>query len=176
MGHMNVEIKAYCSDADRVRRILRAEEADFRGTDHQVDTYFRVPHGRLKLRRGQIENALIYYERSNQQAPKPSRVHLCPIAADCALDAVLAAALPVRVVVEKDREIYFIGNVKFHIDVVPQLGHFVEIEAIDTDGRHDEGQLRQQCRDYMQRFGIGPDDLVGESYADLLQLAGAENR
>ena len=59
--HLNVEIKAKCSDPKRVRNILESKGAEYRGLDHQIDTYFRVPNGRLKLREGNIENALIFY-------------------------------------------------------------------------------------------------------------------
>ncbi|HFD33211.1 MAG TPA: CYTH domain-containing protein, partial [Gammaproteobacteria bacterium] len=46
----------------------------------------------------------------------------------------LTAALGIFKIVDKQRRIYFIGNVKFHIDEVKGLGSFVEIEAIDEDG------------------------------------------
>lgn len=42
-----------------VREILRSKFADFKGVDHQIDTYFKVNKGRLKLR--DIENFLVYY-------------------------------------------------------------------------------------------------------------------
>jgi adenylate cyclase, class 2 len=50
--------------------------ADFKGTDRQIDTYFNVPVGRLKLSEGSIENYLIYYQRENQNGPKESQVTL----------------------------------------------------------------------------------------------------
>ncbi|NDC79066.1 MAG: adenylate cyclase, partial [Chitinophagia bacterium] len=56
---LNVEIKARCGDPSGIRKFLLNQGADFIGTDHQRDTYFHVPTGRLKLRRGNIENALI---------------------------------------------------------------------------------------------------------------------
>ena len=37
---------------------------------------------------------------------------------------------------DKKREIYFIHNVKFHIDNVKNLGTFIEIEAIDEYTKH----------------------------------------
>jgi len=37
----------------------------FQGLDHQIDTYFNVQKGRLKLREGNIENSLINYDRKN---------------------------------------------------------------------------------------------------------------
>ena len=55
MSILNIEIKAQCDQPDRIRNILREHHADFKGTDRQIDTYFEVPEGRLKLRQGTIE-------------------------------------------------------------------------------------------------------------------------
>ena len=60
MPHLNIELKACCTKQETIRDILRSRGADFRGTDSQTDTYFIVPHGRLKLREGNIENALVH--------------------------------------------------------------------------------------------------------------------
>src|SRR4051812_43904611 len=92
------------------------------------------PRERLQLREGNIENCLVYYERENRAGPKQSDVSLFPVVPDSALKDILSQSLGVLVVVEKQREIYFIDNLKFHIDVVENLGSFVEIEAIDADG------------------------------------------
>lgn len=168
MAHLNVEIKARCSDPARIREVLRAHGAEFRGLDHQIDTYFRVPNGRLKLREGNIEYALIHYRRPDSPDPKPSSVSIYRPLPDPALKEVLTAALEVLVVVEKEREIYFIDNVKFHIDTVKGLGHFVEIEAIDPDGTVGADRLDAQCRFYMAQFGIRDADLIDRSYSDML--------
>jgi len=70
MSYLNVEIKAWCSDPSIVRNYLHSRDADFKGTDDQTDTYFNVSNGRLKMREGNIENNLIFYERHNQSGPK----------------------------------------------------------------------------------------------------------
>jgi len=46
---LNIEIKASCKTPDAVKKILEELGADFRGIDHQIDTYFKVSNGRLKL-------------------------------------------------------------------------------------------------------------------------------
>lgn len=168
MPHLNIEIKARCSDPDRVREILRGHGADFRGVDHQIDTYFRVPAGRLKLREGNIENSLIFYDRPDQPGPKKALITMCALPPDSGIKPVLAASLGVRVVVDKRREIYFIDNVKFHVDDVVGLGSFVEIEAIDADGTIGQVRLRQQCEHYISLLGVAPADLIGTSYSDML--------
>jgi predicted adenylyl cyclase CyaB len=167
MEHINIEIKAKCADQGRIRSILKSRNAEFRGLDHQVDTYFKVSAGRLKLREGNIENHLIFYERANQQGPKQSNVILFDTEPKSAVKEILAKALGVLFVVDKSREIYFIENVKFHLDAVKDLGTFVEIEAIDTGGITKE-KLDEQCRSYMQLFGIKDSDLLAVSYSDLL--------
>lgn len=171
MPHLNVEIKARSEHPERIRQILSERNALFKGLDRQIDTYFTVPNGRLKLRQGRIECQLIHYERPDQAGPKPSLVTLYqpgPEPAVKELKELLTRALGVLIVVDKQREIYFIDNVKFHIDTVEQLGSFVEIEAIDTSGEIGRGILLRQCRDYMALFGIQDRDLVECSYSDLL--------
>ena len=84
------------------------------------------------------------------------------------LKAVLTQALGVLAVVDKHREIYFIDNVKVHLDRVEGLGTFVEIEAIGEDGNLGEARLREQCEFYMALFEVAEEDLVGVSYSDMV--------
>ncbi len=170
---INVEIKARCHDPAYVRQVLHEAGADFRGRDHQIDTYFLVPEGRLKLREGQIERNLIFYRRVDVPGPRRSEVYLYQPVQSAALHALLRAALGVRVVVDKLREIYFVDNVKFHIDEVKDLGSFVEIEAIDWDGTIGEVRLQVQCRHWMAQLGVQEEDLIEQSYSELLLARGA---
>ena len=166
--HLNVEIKARCEDGEGIRRILEECGAQYHGLDHQIDTYFKVPHGRLKLREGNIENYLIFYERNDQQGPKESNVILHETEEKSSLKDVLLGALGSLVVVDKKRHIYFIDNVKFHVDRVKDLGDFCEIEAIDKTDEIGCEKLSAQCQDYMRVLGICDEDLVSCSYSDLL--------
>jgi len=168
MAHINVEIKARCSDLDLARAILLEAGADHQGTDYQKDTYFKVDNGRLKLREGVIENNLIHYVRPDSREAKVSEVALYSTGDGSALKEVLARACGVLVVVEKKREILFIENVKFHLDRVSGLGTFLEIEAIDMDGRHTRESLLAQCMHYQKILGVEPGDLLGHSYSDSL--------
>jgi predicted adenylyl cyclase CyaB len=166
--HLNVEIKARCADAAAVRNYLLSHKADFKGTDYQTDTYFNVAYGRLKLRQGNIENSLIHYERSNQSGPKTSAVNMMKVTDGKTLHSILSSALGIMTEVVKKREIYFIENVKFHIDEVNGLGSFVEIEAIDFDGSLGEDRIREQCEYYVRELSIRPEDLLTHSYSDML--------
>lgn len=165
----NIEIKAYCKNQDRVRSILNENGADFKGTDHQTDTYFDAKKGRLKLREGNIENNLIHYIREDKAGSKQSSVSLYQTNPESGLKEILTKSLGTSCVVDKQREIYFIENVKFHIDKVKDLGTFVEIEAIDTEGKISKEKLQEQCNYYIKLLEINAKDLISDSYSDLLQ-------
>ena len=170
MAHLNIEVKAKCDQPSFIREYLKANNAEFKGTDHQVDTYFTVAKGRLKLREGNIENNLIYYERTDQPGAKDSLFQLINVSDTKGLKEVLAKSLGVKVVVEKKREIWFIKNVKFHIDQVEGLGSFAEIEASNFYSNIPKEELQKQCNFYMKEFGINDKDLIAISYSDMLLI------
>ena len=171
MPHLNIEIKATCTELATVRAILLSHQARFEGIDHQIDTYFNTPKGRLKLREGNIENNLIHYLRDSEAGPKKSEVTLCPAIPGSGLKEALTRALGIKVVVDKQREIYFIENVKFHLDTVAGLGTFVEIEAIASAPNLEKDQLELQCQYYLQLLNISPETLIAVSYSDMLMTA-----
>ncbi|MFM2336974.1 MAG: hypothetical protein RL115_167 [Bacteroidota bacterium] len=168
MSYLNVEIKAKCNAPEKVRHYLLANKAEYKGLDIQTDTYFKVPNGRLKLRQGNIENNLIYYERTNQAGPKQSHFQLVKVEDAVGLKAALTKANGIKVVVEKKREIYFIENVKFHLDTLAGLGTFVEIEASNMYKDVTKDVLQEQCEYYMTAFEMDAADLLAISYSDML--------
>jgi len=168
MAHLNVEIKAKCSNPGMVRDYLNNHKAHFKGVDEQTDTYFNVNDGRLKLREGNIENNLIYYRREDQPGPKNSTFYLIKIEDPNGLKEILGKTNGIKMIVKKKREIYYINNVKFHIDDVADLGKFIEIEAGNLLADKTENELLEQCNYYLKEFGINENDLVAESYSDLM--------
>lgn len=164
------EIKCPISNPEQIHDVLISLSADYKGEDHQIDTYFHVSEGRLKLREGTIENTLIRYHRAEVKAVKNSNVIFQPIeqTAVSGLKAILVDAYSVWKVVDKRRRIYFIGNVKFHIDRLEGLGDFMEIEAISTDGSMPSEVLKQQCDDYIDRLGLDRSQFIDQSYSDMI--------
>jgi adenylate cyclase, class 2 len=169
MQGINIEFKARMRDERRVRAALKSLRPRVAGTDHQVDTYFNTPSGRLKLRQGNIENALIFYQRRNAAQVRPSHVLLCEFSEPAQIRTVkkvLASALGVTAVVDKVREIYFVGNVKIHLDRVRRLGKFLEVEAFVMKGNLRHG--RKQAERIKELFGVLPEDILSHSYSDLI--------
>lgn len=168
MNILNFEFKARTNKLSELETKLLELNPKFIGEDHQIDTYFKVSNGRLKLREGNIENSLIHYERENIAEAKSSKILLYQHTPNQTLKDILIKTLGVKVVVDKLRKIYFIENVKFHFDTLADLGTFVEVEAIDKDGSIGIEKLQAQCRKYADFFGIKDKDYVSESYSDLI--------
>lgn len=170
MQHLNIELKARTTRQPAIRAWLQAHNADFRGADEQTDTYFNLPPGagRLKLRHGNIENNLIHYQRSDDPRARASDVALAPVADGPALKNCLSRALGVLTEVRKRREIYFMENVKIHLDELDGLGQFVEIEAIAPAPDWPAERLQAQCAYFMEVFEIDAADVVAASYSDMV--------
>lgn len=168
MTHLNIEFKARANDSNTLEQKLLSLNPDFIGEDHQKDTYYNVPDGRLKLREGNIENALIWYQREDIAGAKQSDILLYKHVPDDALKKILLKLHGVKVVVDKIRKIYFVENVKFHFDRVEGLGTFVEVEAIDSTGEIGIEKLKEQCDFYINFFGIQSADFMHESYSDMM--------
>lgn len=169
--NINIEIKAKITDCESIRKILLNNSAEFKGIDEQTDTYYKVGKGRLKLREGNIENCLVFYEREDQRGPKKCKYSIIKFFPDdpvfLKIKNILEMSLGILVTVEKKREIYFIENVKFHIDSVKNLGNFFEIEAIKTNNQS-VSDLISQCERYLKESGINKDDLIKTSYSDMI--------
>lgn len=164
----NVELKARLADLESARRIATRIATRRVGVQHQVDTYFHCRHGRLKLRQiNGLSAQLISYARPDQEAPKTSDYLLVPIANPETLKAALTAALGIRVVVDKQREVFLVDNVRIHLDEVRGLGQFLEFEAVLGPGI-DVSMGQDQLVYLAEKFAITPPDLVAGSYADLL--------
>ncbi|MFN9783954.1 MAG: class IV adenylate cyclase [Sphingobacteriales bacterium] len=168
MNITNIEFKAMVNDLREVETRLQTLSPVFKGLDHQIDTYFNVPHGRLKLREGNIEHALIQYHRDNLAGAKESSVVLYKHKPDPALKQILTLQFGVLKVVDKQRKIYFIDHVKFHFDQVLGLGEFMEVEVINENNRFTMEELQAECKRWIGFFDILPEQFVETSYSDLV--------
>jgi predicted adenylyl cyclase CyaB len=128
----NVELKA--RDPDPARSLQAALElgAEDHGWLGQLDTYFKVSTGRLKLREQEETAQLIYYERADVAVERVSTYIIVSVEEPEALKEALAAALGVLVAVEKSRRLLLWHEVRIHLDDVPGLGSFIELEAVAT--------------------------------------------
>lgn len=167
----NIELKARCRDLPAARAAaLSLSPIRDTGVQHQIDTYFPVPHGRLKLREiVGVRAELIWYDRSNQAVSRKSDYRLTPITHPAELKASLEASLGFRGQVEKHRHVLLWHNVRIHLDEVTGLGSFVEFEAVMSPGE-DEATGHSRLKQLCEVMKIPPADYLDKSYADLAGL------
>lgn len=165
----NLELKARCGSLREVLRTARLLGAREAGLLEQVDRYFDVPFGRLKLREIRGSGAeLIYYDRPSTSdiTGRWSSYLIYPVGDAKRLRATLSAAWSVRAVVRKRRRLFLLENARIHLDTVDGLGTFLEFEVVQTKGR---AQAAAMYRRLCAGFDIRPSDLIGGSYVDMLR-------
>ncbi|XP_074000542.1 adenylate cyclase CyaB-like [Numenius arquata] len=169
----NVEVKARLRAPAAARGA--AERLQERGAGEvlvQADTFFRVPRGRLKLRRRRDGGGeLIFYERPDAAGPKLSCFSITPTDDPDGLEAVLGQALGILGVVRKERLLYLVGQTRVHLDSVEGLGDFLELEVVLTEEQTVEDGERV-ARQLMKELGIEEQDLISGAYLDLLLAKG----
>ena len=174
----NLEFKAQCQSLDSFYPRLTDLDATHRETVHQTDTYFYVAtkyraisetcEPRLKLREidEMTEACLIYYERPNQDASRYSQYQLCEITNPSTFKELLTAALGIKTIVKKRREVWMFNNTRIHLDTVVDLGQFVELETVFQGQTETEAiNEHQHVKTTLHLHTTNP---VAVSYSDLV--------
>jgi predicted adenylyl cyclase CyaB len=164
----NIEWKARIRNATEQRRLVERLADGPAEILEQLDTFFSVPKGRLKLRQSNPGPAeLIFYERSDQPAAKRSTYIRHFTDQPDELGELLAQALGVLGVVRKTRRLYLVGQTRIHWDEVEGLGEYLEVEVVLRPDQSDEVGV-QIAAELRQRLRVHEDDLIGLAYVDLL--------
>lgn len=168
----NIELKVACSASqfgavrDRLnQRLLRSCE-----TLIQVDTYFRVPCGRLKLREIESDGIrfaeLIQYDRPDVAGARTSTYQRIDVNPE--LKSALLAALGELVTVRKRRTVAIWQATRVHLDVVEGLGQFVELETVLDAAEGSKERGRAEHDDVVEWLGLANMEPIPGSYSDLL--------
>lgn len=169
----NIEIKARIDSVEAV--LPRARQVAGREPELivQDDTFFNVPHGRLKLREFADGSAeLIHYHRPDSGDAKASDYVRLPVPDAAALREALARACGVAGRVRKQRWLLMSGSTRIHLDCVGGLGDFMELEVVLADGQTDaEGAAVAEA--LMQTLGLAGAVRIAGAYVDALAQAGS---
>ncbi|MDP3222454.1 MAG: class IV adenylate cyclase, partial [Rubrivivax sp.] len=136
------------------------------------DTFFTVPHGRLKLREFADGSAeLIHYHRPDSGEAKASDYVRVAVPDAAALREALQRACGLLGRVRKTRLLVLVDEAGFstriHIDRVRGLGEFMELEVVLKPGQSDsEGAAVAQA--LMSRLDLADAPRLAGSYLDLI--------
>jgi adenylate cyclase len=169
----NIEIKARI---DGVEALLPRAAALADGEPERIpqdDSFFSVPHGRLKLRQFADGSAeLIPYQRADSAEAKASDYVRVPVPDPAALREALARACGLLGRVRKTRWLLRVGQTRVHLDRVEGLGDFLELEVVLRDGqRDDEGVAIAEA--LMRDLELAGAERLAGAYLDLLSARNA---
>lgn len=164
----NIEIKARIDILEallpQVRKLADGDALMI----EQDDTFFRVPHGRLKLRAFADGSAeLIHYHRADTPEARASDYVRVPVADAAALHEALARACGVIGRVRKRRWLLRVGQTRVHLDRVEGLGDFMELEVVLPPGQADDDG-RAIAERLMRELGLAAAPRLAGAYLDLL--------
>ena len=167
----NIEIKARLDDGIEAllplaRAVAGGAEPD---TIDQDDSFYAVPHGRLKLRRFADGTAeLIHYTRGDRADAKASEYVRVAVPDAAALHEALQRANGLVGRVRKRRWLLLAGSTRIHLDRVEGLGDFMELEVVLRDGQSDEDG-RATAEALMRELGLAHAPRIAGAYMDLLR-------
>lgn len=176
-SHRNLELKVRCGTDILDQLLTRLQDLVCSPIEHlhQVDTYFEVPRGRLKLREFQslaspavIERAeLIGYHRPTESGSRLSTYEVVSIPGQHApaLLRALAMTHDQLVRIDKQRQVAIVGHTRVHLDRVLELGEFVELETVIAG--IDDGQAAAEHAQVIAALGLERFPSVAGSYSDL---------
>ncbi|XP_046627633.1 uncharacterized protein LOC124308706 [Neodiprion virginianus] len=165
----NVEIKAKIRDREDIISKAKILSNSQGFVIKQHDTFFKVPIGRLKLRKFEDGSGdLIYYDRPDTEGPKLSNFSKTAVCKEDVqgIAEVLKNSNGVIGIIQKLRMLYLVGQTRVHIDNVNGLGDFMELEVVlNEDQSLEDGQ--KIANELMAKLGVQQDDLIAGAYLDM---------
>jgi predicted adenylyl cyclase CyaB len=165
----NLEIKYQISDLDIVKKkISKIDEVKRVWQHYQKDIYYNVPHGRLKLRiESDTPTQLIFYKRVDTNSARKSYYEIYQSADPDSLSHLLQKSFGIKIIVKKFRSLFLFRNVRIHLDIVEELGTFLELESVMNDGTNESVATKNldKLLFYLKNIQLIP---VSVSYSDIL--------
>ena len=164
----NIEIKARIESVEALLPRACTVAGGAPELIEQDDTFFSVPHGRMKLRQCADGSAeLIHYQRPDTGEAKASDYVRVPVPEPAALREALVRACGLLGRVRKRRWLLLAGATRIHLDRVEGLGDFMELEVVLRSDQSDaEGAAIAER--LMDELGLSSAPREAGAYLDLL--------
>ncbi|MFA5070404.1 MAG: class IV adenylate cyclase [Patescibacteria group bacterium] len=164
----NVESKFKLREFDEIKISLKRIKAKYAGKLNQLDTYYYCQKGRLKIR--EINNRcfeLIYYQRPDIDKPKISNLQVINLKSNQveSLKKLFKDAFGVKNIIKKVRYLWLYKNTRIHLDIVKDLGKFIELETIDRKISLKEAKLEHAI--IIKLLSLSKAKRLSQSYCEI---------
>ncbi len=172
---IEVEIKARVLDRGAVAVKLRDLGARLIRREYHVDIYlshpsrdFKSTDEALRLRVVNGEGLLTYKgPRLSRGVKAREEINVRVEPWERMLDLLKSLGFTEFLRIEKEREVYTYSFYTINLDSVKELGNFIEIETETNDVSAVEA-IKSEMIKLLTKLGIGTDDLVEETYLELM--------
>jgi adenylate cyclase, class 2 len=175
MKNNHFTFRAKVNNLEELENKLVLLEAILIRTSHYIDTYFETAKGTLKLREARRQTILINYENKRINSRKSDDIIVYNHRFSNALKNILMFQFGIDKVITMKRKIYNFENVQLQLDVVQDLGDFIQVEILNAEGTFTELQLANQYEFFWEFFEIHPKQQVYKSYYELSATSTDQN-
>lgn len=162
---VNLEIKVPVKSLSQFVSIVEKAGGERIYSSRQIDIYYKLNNGRLKIRDSSGEKSIIFYRRVEDGTERWSEFEVIKVDNPKIWVKFFDKFLDRLVVVDKYRTLYHLFNTRIHFDKVKGLGNFIELETKVTDGKH---KARKEFQKIINMLELETDKQILSSYSDLM--------
>lgn len=161
----NLEIKVPVQNLKKLINIVESHKGMKIYSSRQIDVYYKIPAGRLKIRNSSGEKSIIYYKRNEDGRERWSNFEVIKVNNPEEWIKFFDKFLERLVVVDKHRTLYHLENTRIHFDRVKNLSNFVELETKVVTTRK---AARKEFEKILKLLNLNPENQILNSYSDLI--------
>jgi len=164
---VNLEIKVPVEDFSKLIKIVKKRGGKKIYSSRQVDVYYKLKDGRLKVRNSSGEKSVIFYKRVEDGSERWSNFKVIQVENPREWINFFDNFLERLVVVDKHRTLYHLFNTRIHFDKIKGLGNFVELE---TKVVNNKIKAKIEFLVIMQLLDLNPENQILNSYSDMILM------
>ena len=162
---LNLELKIR-GEINKVKQLLLNElGGEFVDTLFQKDTYYKYSNGLVKLREQNGDFSMIKYNREEEEIDRWSKYSILKLLGEN-IEDFFNEILILEVCVEKKRDLYLYKNTRIHLDIVNDLGEFIELETVSDNLSESEAKI--EFENVVKVLELDKQKEIRKSYRDLL--------
>lgn len=162
----NLEIKVPIKNVKKLIKIVEENGGKLIYSSRQIDVYYKINNGRLKIRDSSGEKSIIFYDRREDGSERWSNFQVMKVDNPKLWINFFDNFLERFVVVDKHRTLYHLKNTRIHFDKVTKLGNFIELETkVVSTKRNARLEFEEICK----LLNLDKNNQVLKSYSDLLR-------
>ncbi|UPT65187.1 MAG: class IV adenylate cyclase [Sphingobacteriales bacterium JAD_PAG50586_3] len=163
----NIELKANVANRAELEQKVIVLVGNATAQLVQRDVYYGIRKGRLKYRTiNNRQHELIYYNRPNTVEAKKSTFYKFNLWFPKLTHGILKTLYGETGIVEKERTLYMLDNIRIHLDDVKGLGHCMEFEYL-VDAQHTEDMGKQRLLQLKEQLALPDYSILTHSYVDI---------